>query len=398
MRKGFVQFVAVAATALMAAGTNAQEPPTARLDFAVTPPAPTPAVTADYVAPAHERPPIIPVNAGMPTGTCTSCGLPRRHELPPLPYSDECGGNCYPGGMCCRCEAEGGLAGLYCHFYNAFQCPDPCYEPHWEAGANAALFVDTVRPATSIRLRWDRGINMILPDRSEFFWARIGTIKGPPLPETSVDYHELSIYIETAAERFSAYTVIPYRSVVGEVNGGGAGFGDMIIGTKTLLIDTEYAQLTLQFQTFIPQGKSTRGLGTGHVSLEPSLLLSARLTPDTYFQGQIAEWIPLGGDPEGSGAVLHYHMALNHVIARPLADSQFIATLEAQGYCFQDGTFTDPVTGAAVRSSGGQYWSVGPGFRWVLSERCDFGFGVMFAVTREHFANQLYRSEFRLRF
>ena len=289
------------------------------------------------------------------------------------------------------------IRGTYCHFYNAFQCPDPCWEPIWEHGANAALFVDTVRPKTSMRFRWDRGINLILPDRSEYFWARIGG-KGPAIPETSVDYHELSIYIETAAERFSAFTVIPYRSVLGERNGGGAGFGDMIVGTKTLLIDTEYAQLTLQFQTFIPQGKASRGVGNGHVSLEPSLLVSARLTPDTYFQGQIAEWIPLGGDPEGSGAVLHYHMALNHVIARPVADSQCIATLEAQGYCFQDGTFTDPVTGVAQRAAGGQYWAIGPGFRWVLSDKCDFGFGVMFAVTREHLANQLYRSEFRLRF
>ena len=78
------------------------------------------------------------------------------------------------------------------------------------------------------------------------------------------------------------------------------------------------------------------------MSLEPALILAAKLTPDTYFQGQIAEWIPIGGDTEGAGAIFNYRASLNHVIARPFVDSQFIATLEMVGYCFQDGTFTDP--------------------------------------------------------
>ena len=163
MRKGFVgQFIPVlAAAAVLAVGAFAQSPPNAKLDFPVTPPLPPvspeppteapvppplPPVTADYKASPMERPAIIQANAGMPTGTCTNCGLPRRHALPPMPPMDECGGNCIPGGHCCRCEDYGGFAGLYCHFYNAFQCPDPCYEPYWEHGANAALFVDTVPP------------------------------------------------------------------------------------------------------------------------------------------------------------------------------------------------------------------------------------------------------------
>ena len=87
-----------------------------------------------------------------------------------------------------------------------------------------------------------------------------------------------------------------------------------------------------------------------------------------------------------------------HPVCRPFVDSQFIATLEFNGYSFQDGLFTDPVTGAAVRSSGGNYFGVGPGFRWVISQHCDFGFGVNFSVTRQHLADQLYRSELRLRF
>ena len=51
-----------------------------------------------------------------------------------------------------------------------------------------------------------------------------------------------------------------------------------------------------------------------------------------------------------------------------------------------------------MKSGGGNYLGIGPGFRWVMSQKCDFGFGVNFAVTEQHFANQLYRAEFRLRF
>src|SRR5687767_4750191 len=99
MRKGFVgRFVAVLATAAMlAVGAFAQSPPSSKLDLPVTPPLPPvsseplelpvqlppPAVTADYKAAPTERPAIIQANAGMSTGACTNCGLPKRHALPP---------------------------------------------------------------------------------------------------------------------------------------------------------------------------------------------------------------------------------------------------------------------------------------------------------------------------
>src|SRR5438874_2183956 len=72
----------------------------------------------------------------------------------------------------------GRLERFFCAFHNALCCPDPCYEPRWVPTANAALFVDFARPATLTRLRWDSGVNLIQPDRSEFFWAAQGR-KGP---------------------------------------------------------------------------------------------------------------------------------------------------------------------------------------------------------------------------
>ena len=44
------------------------------------------------------------------------------------------------------------------------------------------------------------------------------------------------------------------------------------------------------------------------------------------------------------------------------------------------------------------YFTVGPGLRFSVCNKVDFGFGVQFAVTNDHFANQLYRTELRWRF
>jgi hypothetical protein len=399
-RMGLVRRAVVAVAATLAAGTaSAQDPP----PMGAAPPRTLPltAVTADFVTapPAPMSPAPAPIQGEVIQAQCIGCGSGgvRPEYLPPPPTDDGCGSNCIPGQQCMRCEDYSGFGRLYCHFYNAFQCPDPCYEPRWLGAANAALFVDPARPANMTRFRWDRGLNLILPDRNEFFWARIGG-KGPGNPALSLDYNELSVYIEAGAERFSAFTEMIYRSWRGDPIGGGAGFTDLIVGTKSLLIDTELAQLTLQFRTFIPTASPGKGIGTGHVSLEPSLILASKIYCDTWFQGQIGEWIPLGGDAETSGAVLRYAASLNHVMCRPFVDSQFIATLEMHGYCFQDGTFSDPVTGAQVRSAGGNYLYLGPGFRWHVSDRCDFGFGVQFSVTERHFASTLYRSELRVRF
>src|SRR5262249_56151723 len=70
---------------------------------------------------------------------------------------------------------------MLCGFSRCICCPDPCYEPRWVPLANAALFVDPVRPATQIRLRGDFGWDMRFPDKAEWFWAQEKG-KGPNFP------------------------------------------------------------------------------------------------------------------------------------------------------------------------------------------------------------------------
>ena len=60
------------------------------------------------------------------------------------------------------------------------------------------------------------------------------------------------------------------RSVNGTPFGqDGAGFSDMSITAKTMLLDSELFLFGFQMRTYIPIGQTGKGLGTGHVSLEP---------------------------------------------------------------------------------------------------------------------------------
>lgn len=333
--------------------------------------------------------------------SCKSCGGGLLGE-PAYGYGgmgcDDCEGGCVPGQKkCVPCVGHNCVSRMFCAFYDCLCCPDPCYEPRWIAAANSAFFVDGARPITQMRIRWDHGRNLILPDRAEYFWPAIGG-KGPPRRELSLNYDELSIYNEAAIEKFSIFTEMPYRLLDPVVNNGTGGFGDLKIGTKTMFCDCELTQMSFQMTTWIPTGNFLKGLGIGHVALEPSLIFAVKLYPETYLQMQLAEWIPIGGTQGVQGSILHYHFSLNHVICRPVGDTQLIATLEYNGYSFQSGSFTNPINGALVPANSSTYSSIGPGIRFVICDKIDFGFGTAFSVSNQHFADQLYRTEFRWRF
>jgi hypothetical protein len=270
--------------------------------------------------------------------------------------------------------------------------------------ADSAFFVDAVRPVTQQRLRWDNGQHLILPDRSEYFWARAdGTGKGPRPPrgflaERSLGYNDLSLYTEAAIPRASLFVELPYRSISPAVDPSTANFADMNLGAKVLLFDCELLQLGYQLRTYLPTGNFTKGIGNGHVSLEPSLLLGVKLLPGTWLEGQLAEWIPLGGDPNYQGAILHYHASFNQVVCRVLPDMPLVATLEGNGWSFQHGQYTDPVLGPFQKSSGETYVTLGGGLRLFVCDKCDFGVGSAYAVTERYFARELYRVEFRWRY
>jgi hypothetical protein len=334
---------------------------------------------------------------------CSSCsnglfGSPTVGMSCSGPGCTGCSAGCFPGQLCQPCEGEGFLGRTFARLHNCVCCPDPCYEPKWIAAASAAFFQDAARPVTMTRIRYDRGVNLRFPDRNNFLFP-----PATAAPTSGVSYDELRMSMEAGTDTFSITVDTPYRSIETPNRNWGdssnnSGFGDISIATKSLLLDCELIQLAFQFKTNIPSGSSGNGLGLGIVALEPSLLFSVKLLEDTYFQSQIAEWIPLGGSAT-AGSLLHYHFAINHVLWRmPCChDMLFVGSFEVNCITFQAGTFTNDLN-QRIDSSGSTYVTLGPGIRYQLCERMDIGVAAQFAVTSDHYEEQLYRTEFRWRF
>lgn len=400
---------------------------------------------AEALPPPKELPPTLPGPTAKPTipplpamppglppppaGVLTVDGVP----VDPATIQFRWGGGCSTCGSpgCGGGGGGGGIGGLSCRgsrhcrpgikecspfpatnacerflgaLYEVVCCKDPCYEPYWDPIGNAAFFVDPVRPATMTRLRWDRGYNVRYPDRAEYFWARADGMGLGPRPYLGVkvaprvDYHELTLYQEAARGPFSIWTELPYRNSDPVAGSGGSGFGDMKIGTKSVLLDREMVQLSFQFATFIPTGDALLGVGVEHVSLEPSLILFLKLSPNTGFQAQVSEWIPIAGDPGYAGAILHYHFSLNQTVWRPVHDVLVMSTWELNGWTFQDGAYTDPVLGPGQKAAGASYFSGGPGVRFSYCDKLDFGVGSAFALSYPHWAATQFRFELRYRY
>ena len=338
--------------------------------------------------------------------------------------------NCYPWEH--NKTFAGRMAGA---MYEALCCPDPCYEGKWIPLADSAFYSDSIRPISQQKLRWDIGRNLVNPTRNAYMFAPNPIF---PYQVKSLNYNDVYISTEIATGGFSILSDISYRTLSIDPSEGGGAFGDMMIGTKSLLFDTELIQIAMEFKTFLPTGNFTAGFGTGHVSLEPSLLVCLKLKEKTYLQGQVSEWIPLGSTtpPVGTaGSLLHAHLSLNHVLHEVNPDIPIIGTLEYSGYYFQAGgnqdvstiptgsistsssstnsstndfygsssssssssgtTSSIPVT----NSSGISYQYIGPGLRMFMGSHYDMGVGAQFALSgNNRFAEQLYRVEFRLRY
>lgn len=360
-----------------------------------------------WAVPVYAQPTIEIVPA---SASCTNCnsGLVTGSLAAPDGGGPLCncgdGGQCVPGRTkdCYPCEGKTFVGRFLCGLYECICCPDPCYEPKWTPLADTAFFVEAARPVTQTKLRYDSLQSIILPDRSEYFWARAdGKGKGPSpvkplLGERSLRSNDFILVNEGGNGLISLVTETPYRNIQPDFAGHASGFSDMSIATKTLLFDCELIQISLMMKTYLPVGNARKGLGVGHVSLEPSLLMGIKITPTTYFQGQLSEWIPLGGDPAHQGSILHVHTSLNQELCRVLPDVPIIGTLELNCWDFQDGLYTDPILGAQ-KSSGYKYVTMGSGVRMFVCDRLDIGFAAAFALSEQHLAEKTYRVEFRLR-
>jgi hypothetical protein len=362
---------------------------------------------------------ILPVGCSTCGGGCSSCGGGSL-GLDPLggvgiPCATGCScAPCYPGEIPCDCcnEPTGCIHRFLNGLYHCVCCPDPCYVPRWKALANASFFTSEVKPITQIRLGGLFGGEYQFPDKAEYLWAKENAkgphYSGPPLPPgakppgaPNLDYSQGYLFLEGAVNRFGLFVNLPYNNVEPTLYPGASGFGDMSIGTKSLLLDCELIEFTFQFVTYIPTGNFLQGLGVGHVSLEPSLIAALKLTQTTYFQIQTAYWFPIGGDQDYQGPVFHYHLSLNQQLWKCGCEKpiQLIGTAELGGYEIAGGAYTSPVNGLPMSAKDvGSIVQIGPGLRLVICNKIDIGAGSQFAVTKDRMAAGLANVQFRWRF
>jgi len=183
-------------------------------------------------------------------------------------------------------------------------------------------YIENAVVGSQVRMQFDGIFHVDSPDRDEFFYAKCGCYRGlagnpvfdPHSPGpgqgivTNLKAQEFHLDLEYApVRRFSFFAEIPERSlqVQTAVQPGGAAFsagkfsssgiGDFRSGFKAAIIESEDLALTFQFRTYSPTGDALLGLGTNHVSIEPSLLFNQRTSQRTTLAGQFSFWHPIDG-------------------------------------------------------------------------------------------------------
>ena len=71
-----------------------------------------------------------------------------------------------------------------------------------------------------------------------------------------------------------------------------SGLSDVTAGFKFAAIASEGTYLTFQFKSYFPSGDASKGLGTNHYSIEPSLLLYHKLSSRFTLEGQVRRLAP----------------------------------------------------------------------------------------------------------
>ncbi len=321
----------------------------------------------------------------------------------------------HPASILCAFGAAVALAGLLAGTVRA-QTPSAALAPPSQdsqsssdepergpsVGGSRVGYVDSALPFSNFRLRYEAGYDFHRPNRAEFFYAQNQPTGGPGLRlrETSIDYQDFTAYVETApAERFSAFVEVPARLLNPEQNANTAGLADMNAGVKYAFLCQEDLVATLQFRTYIPTGAASHGLGTGHVSLEPALLLYDRLSGRWTFEGELRYWVPVGGT-DFAGDIIRYGIGLSYDLLRT-GSVQVAPVAELVGWTVlggkESGVTADPL--AAVQGAAGDtIVNAKLGLRVKLGCRTDVYAGYGRPLTGERWYESVWRFDLRVAF
>lgn len=224
--------------------------------------------------------------------------------------------------------------------------------------ALAPFVLDTTRgnPSVGLRMRFDRGLAS--PNRLEYIWARPGL---GPTPESRLDLIDSNMRFELGSANAVAFTELSMRSLDPEVNPNTTGFGDMVVGAKGILFNNQCTQIGSVFRTVLKTGPARRGLGTGHVTLEPGILASHRFGRTAMLHSELKYSLPIAGSPGFAGDVLKTGFGIS-TLWKDWDQIAWMPTLELQTHTFLFGQQTN-AAGLALPVDGTTAVDLYPGMR-----------------------------------
>src|ERR1035438_5405049 len=212
-------------------------------------------------------------------------------------------------------------------------------------------YIDNAIVGSEIRIRFDAGFGNHSPDRAEFFYAQCGCdgpgAHGPgPGLATNLNFQQLYLRGEYAPlKRLSFLVYVPVRWLQpqsfdlktvpsGEKPfGNQSGISDVQAGFKFALVASQRQYLTFQLIASFATGDSTRGLGTGHYSVLPSLLYFQRVTERFSIEAQVGDSHPTSssGAMAFAGDVLTYGIGPSYELYRG-ENVRFAPVIELVGW------------------------------------------------------------------
>jgi len=296
-------------------------------------------------------------------------------------------------------------------------------------------YIDDPIVGNQIRIRFDAAFEDQFPDRSEFFYAKCSCYRelktaippafdpnapgpGPGVP-TAINFQQLLMNVEYSPQRrFSAFVEVPIRWL--QAQGfqpippfpgfsNQSGLSDVMAGLKFAAVASEATYLTFQLKSYFPSGDASKGLGTNHYSVEPSLLLFHSFSDRWTLEGQIGDWHPIGGSAgvpithsEGfAGDVFFYGIGPSYKLYHG-HHFGVAPVVELFGWHILGGFQTQPVTGtvdgAATEASGTNIVNLKAGLRTGIGFHNSVYVGFGQALTHDDWYKHIVRLEYRYSF
>lgn len=310
-------------------------------------------------------------------------------------------------------------------------------EPAPKIPGSMVGYIDNPIVRSEIRIRFDDAFEDRFPDRAEFLYAKcscftmLNTLPqplplaydpkasgpGPGVPR-AVNYQQLYMNAEYSPfRRFSAFVEVPIRWLQPQgfqalppfaPFSNQSGLSDVTAGFKFAAVASEGTYVTFQFKSYFPSGDASKGLGTNHYSIEPSLLLYHKLSSRFTIEGQVGDWHPIGGsagvpitNSEGfAGDIFFYGIGPSYKLYRGRRVG-VAPVVELFGWHVISGFQTQPggpVDSAAAEVGGLNIVNLKVGVRTSIGFHNSFYVGFGQALTHDDWYKHIVRAEYRYTF